>query len=98
MKREYKCIVHLQRGAQKAVISGTESSWRPLSSSIPQGLMLGPVLFNIFISSLGEGIVSNFSKCADNRRLRGMVDTLKAVVPFCETWTGWWRVGQRGTR
>ena len=55
-------------------MDGTKSTWRDVLSGIPQGSVIGPILFVIFINDMPSEVKHNFCKLfAEDCKLYGNV-------------------------
>ena len=55
------------------VLNGQASEWAPILSGVPQGSVLGPLLFLVFINDLECGIKSQIKFFADDTSLYSVV-------------------------
>ena len=88
----------LSNRTQEVVVNGSISTASPVISGIPQGTVLGPILFVIYINDLLENISSGGLMFADDtkiyRQITSREDALKlqSDINKLEDWSNTWQL------
>ena len=88
----------LSNRRQRVVVEGKHSSWMEVSSGIPQGSVLGPLLFLVYINDLPSNVGSCSKLFADDTKLyREVSDVddmaqLQNDVDSLELWAEKWQL------
>ena len=63
----------LNNRKQSVVLNGQSSNWVDVKAGVPQGSIMGPLLFLIYINDLPEGLITNAELLADDTSLFSVV-------------------------
>ena len=70
---------------QRVVHNGQTSNWKEILADVPQGSILGPLFFLIFINDIADGIHSNIKIFADDTSIFSvMKNSISASVTLTE--------------
>ena len=70
----------LKSRKQRVVLNGQHSSWSDVLAGVPQGSILGPLLFLIYINDLFDGLQCNPKLFADDTLLFATVHNIKKAT------------------
>ena len=73
----------LNKRKQRVVLNGQFSTWKNVSAGVPQGSILGPLLFLIYINDLTEGLSTNAKLFEDDTSLISVIHNklLQIILP-----------------
>ena len=84
---------YLLNRKQRVVLNGTTSDWKTVSAGVPQGSVLGPLLFLVYINDLTENIRSQMRLFADDSSIftpvKDVLVTHQQLVDDLETVSKW---------
>ena len=83
---------------QRVTVNGAKSAWSEVCSGVPQGSVIGPILFVMFINDMPDGISNFVSLFADDTKLFGRsstrsdVDSMQRDLQPLQAWSEQWNL------
>ena len=98
-------VSYLANRKQRVVLPGTESNWNFIRAGVPQGSILGPLLFLLYINDIVTDIGSNIRLFADDTSIYIIVDNPYTAAEILNTdlekisqWAKTWLVNFKATK
>ena len=89
----------LSERRQRVVLNDQASTWINVTAGVPQGLILGPLLFLIYINDLSEGLSTNAKLFADSTSLFSVIhdsqtseNVLNKDLEMMHNWAFQWKM------
>ena len=89
----------LKERRKRVVFNGQASTWTNITSGVPQGSILGPILFLLYINDLSEGLSTNAKLFADDTSLftvihdsQTSVNALSKDLEMIHNWPFRWKM------
>ena len=83
---------------QRVKINSSYSGWNKVTSVVPQGSILGPTLFLMYINDIEENLSSTVLKFADDTKIMKVIDNhhcnadLQNDIKGLEKWAKLWQM------
>ena len=86
----------LSKRQQRVTVDGKTSGAIPVKSGVPQGTVLGPLMFLVYINVINEGVTSSARLFADDCAIHKLIKTpqdaeqlqndLQKIIKWTKTW------------
>ena len=111
MLLKYKLIAHgitgnllewivewLKNRKQRVILNGVKSNWKPVISGVPQGSVLGPLLFILYINDIELHLKNKISAFADDSKIVSSINNigdcfkLQHDINYLIAWSDKWQM------
>ena len=89
---------YLMERKMRTVIRGTYSNWKSVPSGVPQGAVLAPIMFLIYINDMGRGVKSYMNMFADDAKIMRQIENEESCVELqndldtVKQWSDEWKL------
>ena len=89
---------YLQDREMRTVIRDSNSRWCEVTSGVPQGSVLAPIMFQVYINDMSEGLTSYINLFADDAKLmkviknKGDCEELQRDIDKIHEWSQQWKL------